>query len=103
MLPLSMSGQEMVTASGNVADTNGEPLIGCTVQQKGGTVGTVVDFDGNFKLQVPKNAVLVFSFIGYKFIIKYSTFDFNAVYITIFFLYDYRPSNSFFIFCKNFF
>lgn len=55
-----------MTASGNVVDASGEPLIGCTVQQKGGKAGTVADMDGNFKLQVPKNAVLIFSFIGYK-------------------------------------
>ena len=55
-----------MTASGNVVDASGEPLIGCTVQQKGGKAGTVADMDGNFHLQVPKNSVLIFSFIGYK-------------------------------------
>ncbi|MBP3711953.1 MAG: TonB-dependent receptor plug domain-containing protein, partial [Bacteroidaceae bacterium] len=63
---VSLSAQEVMTASGQVVDATGEPLIGCTVQQKGGTAGTVADLDGRFKLQVPKNATLVFSFIGYK-------------------------------------
>ena len=63
---VSLSAQEVMTASGQVVDATGEPLIGCTVQQKGGTTGSVADLDGNFKLQVPKNATLVFSFIGYK-------------------------------------
>ena len=63
---VSLSAQEVMTASGQVVDATGEPLIGCTVQQKGGTVGVVADLDGRFKLQVPKNATLVFSFIGYK-------------------------------------
>ena len=66
IMPLSILAQDMMTASGNVVDATGEPLIGCTVQQKGGQTGTVADLDGNFKLQVPKNATLVFSFIGYK-------------------------------------
>lgn len=66
IMPLSIIAQDMMTASGNVVDASGEPLIGCTVQQKGGKAGTVADMDGNFKLQVPKNAVLIFSFIGYK-------------------------------------
>ena len=66
IMPLSIIAQDMVTASGNVVDATGEPLIGCTVQQKGGQKGTVADLDGNFQLQVPKNATLVFSFIGYK-------------------------------------
>ena len=63
---VSLSAQEVMTASGQVVDATGEPLIGCTVQQKGGKAGTVADMDGNFHLQVPKNAVLIFSFIGYK-------------------------------------
>ena len=65
-LPLGMKAQDAMTVTGNITDANGEPLIGCTVQVKGGTGGSVADLDGNFKLQVPKNATLVFSFIGYK-------------------------------------
>ena len=66
LMPIGILAQDLVTASGNVVDATGEPLIGCTVQLKDGKAGTVADMDGNFKLQVPKNAVLVFSFIGYK-------------------------------------
>ena len=58
--------QDLVTASGIVTDGTGEPLIGCTVQLKGSAVGAVADLDGKFKLQVPKNSTLTFSFIGYK-------------------------------------
>ena len=65
-MPMSMMAQETMMVSGNIVDATGEPLIGCTVQQKGGSAGTVADLDGNFKIQVPKNTILVFSFIGYK-------------------------------------
>ena len=65
-LPLSIKAQDVMTVTGNITDANGDALIGCTVQVKGGTGGSVADLDGNFKLQVPKNATLVFSFIGYK-------------------------------------
>ena len=65
-LPLGVKAQDAMTVTGNITDANGDPLIGCTVQVKGGTGGSVADLDGNFKLQVPKNATLVFSFIGYK-------------------------------------
>lgn len=66
-MPLSVMAQDLITVNGNVVDESGEPLIGCTVQMKGaGATGAVVDLDGNFTLQVPKNAVLVFSFISYK-------------------------------------
>ena len=66
LLPLNMAAQDAMTVSGHITDATGEPLIGCTVQVKGGTGGTVADLDGNFKLQAPKNATLIFSFIGYK-------------------------------------
>ena len=66
LAPMTVVAQNTMTASGTIVDDMGEPLIGCTVQQKGGQVGTVADFDGHFKLQVPKNATLTFTFIGYK-------------------------------------
>ena len=52
--------------NGIVKDSTGEGIIGANVLQKGTTNGTVTDLDGNFTLTVPdKNAVLVFSFLGY--------------------------------------
>lgn len=47
------------------AETN-EPLIGAAVLQDGTTNGTTTDFDGNFTLDVSKNATLVFKYVGYK-------------------------------------
>ncbi|MCC8198465.1 MAG: TonB-dependent receptor [Tannerellaceae bacterium] len=47
------------------SDTDGWPLIGVNIIQKGTTNGTVTDFDGNFELTVPEGAVLDFSYIGY--------------------------------------
>ena len=53
------------TITGNVSDKTG-PLIGANVLVKGTTNGTQTDFDGNYSLNdVPKNAILVFSYIGY--------------------------------------
>jgi len=64
---LTARAQEMLTVKGNVVDTAGEPLIGCSVQQKDNlSVGTTADLDGNFQLSVPVNSTLVFSFIGFK-------------------------------------
>lgn len=65
-LPVTAWTQGMVTATGTVIDANGDPMIGCTVQLKGSTVGTVTDLDGHFQLKVPEGKMLVFSFIGYK-------------------------------------
>ncbi len=66
LLPAAALAQGMVTVSGTVADSNGDPLIGCSVQLKGSGVGTVTDLDGHFKLQVPEGKTLIFSYIGYK-------------------------------------
>ncbi|GAA4279622.1 SusC/RagA family TonB-linked outer membrane protein [Gaetbulibacter aestuarii] len=53
------------TISGTVTDATGFPLAGANVIEKGTTNGAQTDFDGNFSLTVPDNAVLVVSYIGY--------------------------------------
>ena len=58
--------QANISVTGQVVDQDGEPLIGATVKVKGAKVGSVTDFDGNFKLSVPGNATLVVSYVGYK-------------------------------------
>lgn len=53
--------------AGRVTENNGEPLPGVSVLLKGTQKGTVTDVDGRFQLDVPSDdAVLVFSFVGYK-------------------------------------
>jgi len=51
---------------GTVISAQGEPLIGVTILIKGTSKGTNTDNDGNFTLEVPANATLVISFIGFK-------------------------------------
>ncbi len=53
------------TVTGVVVDAAGVPVIGANVIVKGTTVGTITDFDGNYSLEVPENAVLQISYIGY--------------------------------------
>jgi len=57
-----------LSVSGTVTDKNtGEPLPGVNIQIVGTELGTATDFDGKYVLlKVPENAVLEFSFIGYK-------------------------------------
>lgn len=50
--------------TGTVNDAFG-PVIGANVVQKGTTNGTTTDMDGNFSIEVPENAILQVSFIGY--------------------------------------
>lgn len=53
------------TIKGTVSDKS-EPIIGANIIVKGTTNGTITDIDGNFTLSnVPENATLVVSFIGY--------------------------------------
>lgn len=54
-----------VLVEGIVSDENSMPLPGVTVTVKGTTQGTVTDVDGKYSLNVPEDAVLIFSFIGY--------------------------------------
>lgn len=51
--------------TGKVLDEKGHPLPNITVQVKGTTTGTLTTVDGLFSLQVPDNAVLVISAIGF--------------------------------------
>lgn len=51
---------------GKIVDSEGIPLSGATVIEKGTANGTTANFDGNFSiLLVDKNAVLIVSFIGF--------------------------------------
>lgn len=52
--------------TGMVTDENGEPMPGVTITVQGRSMGTVTDINGEFSLDAPENATLVFSFIGFK-------------------------------------
>lgn len=55
-----------ITVTGTVTDSStGAPVPGASVVQKNTTNGIASDFDGNYSIQVPSNAVLVFSSLGY--------------------------------------
>ncbi|WP_245189710.1 SusC/RagA family TonB-linked outer membrane protein [Lunatimonas salinarum] len=57
---------EFLEISGTITNENDEPLPGATVTVQGTSMGTVSDLDGKFSLNVPDNAVLVISYIGYQ-------------------------------------
>ena len=56
--------QQNRKVTGTVSDAFG-PVAGANVIQKGTTNGTTTDMDGNFSIEVPANATLQISFIGY--------------------------------------
>lgn len=52
--------------TGTVTDSvTGRPLVGVTVKVKGSTTGTTTGANGRFSLDVPDDAVLVISYLGY--------------------------------------
>lgn len=61
-LSMSMFAQSM-KVTGVVSDKTG-PIAGASVRVKGSKLGTVTDVNGRYVLDVSKNAVLEFSYIG---------------------------------------
>ncbi|MEQ9404824.1 MAG: TonB-dependent receptor [Cyclobacteriaceae bacterium] len=61
------AGAQSRTISGKIVDaTDGSALVGVNVFIKGTTTGTSTDLDGNFRISVSADDVLVFSYIGYN-------------------------------------
>ena len=56
---------QKTTVTGTVVDPEGEPLIGASVLTEGTSVGVATDIDGNFRIDVAPNGVLVVSYVGY--------------------------------------
>jgi TonB-linked SusC/RagA family outer membrane protein len=67
LIPSCLLAQtERITVRGQVT-FNDEPLSGVTISVQGANMYAMTGDDGNYTITVPdKNAVLVFSFIGYK-------------------------------------
>lgn len=58
---------ERVNIHGIVLEAGGEPAIGASVTVKSTTMGAITDINGKFSLNnVPKNAAIVVSFIGFE-------------------------------------
>lgn len=55
-----------VDITGKITDENGEGLPGASVIEKGTTNGITTDLNGQYKINLPENATLVISFVGYK-------------------------------------
>lgn len=63
--------------TGVIVDAIGEPIIGASVIEVGGTIGTITDLDGKFSLTVNSHGKIKVSYIGFKtetFDVKNQTF-----------------------------
>lgn len=56
-----------ISVNGNVTDNAGEPLPGVNILEKGTTNGVISDFNGNFRINVATNDVILeFSYLGFE-------------------------------------
>ena len=63
LMSIGLFAQKQV--SGVVVDSNGDPVIGASIQAKGTTQGTISDYEGKFEMEVPESVkTLVISFVG---------------------------------------
>ncbi len=46
--------------------TDGSPIAGASIQAKNGSASAISDDEGNFRLEVPAQTILVISFVGFK-------------------------------------
>ena len=51
---------------GNVSDAKGEPIVGATISEKGGTGGTITDINGDFALELTPGNLVTVSYVGFK-------------------------------------
>lgn len=52
--------------TGTVTDETGAPMVGLTVIVTGTTSGATTNLDGVYEINVPANATLTFSYLGYE-------------------------------------
>jgi len=62
----AQNANDKVTITGKVVDKDGLGVVGLNVVEKGTKNGVLTDFDGAYKIQARKGAVLQFSYIGMK-------------------------------------
>lgn len=59
------------SVKGKVTDSaDGGPVIGASVFVRGTTTGSFTDIDGRYTVEVPEDAVLEFSYLGYETVVE---------------------------------
>lgn len=64
ILPKQKQQRRKIT--GTITDSQGEPVIGASILEKGTTNGTITGMDGSFSVEVEPNATLRITSIGFK-------------------------------------
>ncbi len=68
MIPTEMMAQtpQKITVTGTVRDASGETVIGVNIRVKDTFEGTITDMDGKYSISTYPDAVLQFTFLGFK-------------------------------------
>ncbi|MGQ1947116.1 SusC/RagA family TonB-linked outer membrane protein [Geofilum sp. OHC36d9] len=61
---IAVAAQDIVVTGRVTSASDGLPIPGVSVMQKGTTTGTITDIDGYYSLNTQQNSTLVYSFIG---------------------------------------
>lgn len=62
----ALAQEGTILVEGTVIDTEGIPIPSVNVIERGTSNGVLTNFDGEFSIDVPSDAVLQFSYIGYE-------------------------------------
>lgn len=64
-MAVAIQAQNIHTVTGRVMDGDlNEPVIGANIIQKGTSNGVISNMEGDYSIQVPSDAVLIFSYVG---------------------------------------
>lgn len=66
LLSISAFSQQRLIKGRVLSEQDASPLPGVSIVVKGTTNGVVTDANGRFSLEVPDNAILEISFIGFR-------------------------------------
>jgi TonB-linked SusC/RagA family outer membrane protein len=58
--------QQKISITGRITDSQGAPLVGVTIREKGGSASTSTNTTGSYSLSVNSNATLTITFVGYQ-------------------------------------
>lgn len=65
MFSVLLTFAQNVRVRGQVIESSGLSLIGVNVVVKGTTIGTITDVNGNFEINIEKNQIIQFTFLGF--------------------------------------
>jgi hypothetical protein len=63
---LQTFSQTSKVVKGRVTDARGEPLAGVSILVKGTSTAVVSDAEGNYRISLADNSILVFSYVGFN-------------------------------------